>query len=544
MEMRDRDIPVTRAWRGMLCALLLVPCVVPREALARQRHQNQALDHAFRSFWNASDPRDRQGAVSSILLTGADPDTIAARLREGRTYPSRVPKGRLLLTHQTSDGFAHQYVLVVPAGYDPGTPMPVRIYLHGGVNTEELDSGQHWDFDRFAPPDEISIFPSAWRGAMWWQANQLENITGILRTLRQTYNVDENRIYAFGVSDGGTGAFFLAFKVPMLFAGVLPLLGHPGPLANPALNADGPFYVVNLRNVPLFVVNGALDPLYPADEVAPYIALFRSAGVDVTFHPRPETGHDLRWWPAEEPAIDSFLAHHVRNPLPDRISWEADRTDRDNRAFWLVIDELGPSASDTILPTFDSIMPLPPAPTLGVRTDPSSTRGVRLQVVELGSIAARSGLRAGDLILEANGAPTPTVRALVNATRGLDWGDSIAVLVERQGRKGRTVILLGPRPDPSRIRPVQAFPHPGPSGRVVLERHGNTVEVHSSYVRRFTLLLSPDLFDFSQPIRVITNGQVSWDGLVRRNPAVLLRWAAADMDRTMLFAAELPIQVP
>ena len=51
----------------------------------------------------------------------------------------------------------------------------------------------------------------------------------------------------------------------------------------------------------------------------------------------------------------------------------------------------------------------------------------------------------------------------------------------------------------------------------------------------------PDQFDFDQPVRVTVNGRVAFDGMVDRDVETLLRWAARDNDRTMLFAAGLEI---
>jgi hypothetical protein len=62
-------------------------------------------------------------------------------------------------------------------------------------------------------------------------------------------------------------------------------------------------------------------------------------------------------------------------------------------------------------------------------------------------------------------------------------------------------------------------------------------------VAEFTLLLSPDVFDLSKPVRVETNGQVAFEGPVSANVASLLKWAARDNDRAMLFAAELRVTV-
>ena len=87
------------------------------------------------------------------------------------------------------------------------------------------------------------------------------------------------------------------------------------------------------------------------------------------------------------------------------------------------------------------------------------------------------------------------------------------------------------------------FDNTRPSGRVDLVRSGNSVAATTSGVGEFTLLLSPDAFDFDQPIKVEANGRVVFDGRVAPSVATLLKWAARDNDRTMVFGAELHLKV-
>ena len=94
---------------------------------------------------------------------------------------------------------------------------------------------------------------------MWWHASQIENLASVVNDLKGTYNVDENRVHLLGVSDGGTGAFYHAFKAPTPWAGFLSFNGHPVVLASPSTGADGQMYVTNLRNKPFFVVNGGAE---------------------------------------------------------------------------------------------------------------------------------------------------------------------------------------------------------------------------------------------------------------------------------------------
>ena len=63
-------------------------------------------------------------------------------------------------------------------------------------------------------------------------------------------------------------------------------------------------------------------------------------------------------------------------------------------------------------------------------------------------------------------------------------------------------------------------------------------------VQEFTLLLSPDVIDFDQPVQVTVNGKPAFAGMVKRDIAALLAWAARDNDRTMLYGAELHVTVP
>lgn len=524
--------------RWVLPALALGALATPAAA-----QRNSRLDQAMDRYWQATRDDDVDAAIDRLLALRLPFDSVANRLAAGRPYTAGVPRGLHNGRHRTSDGFDNHYTIVVPDSYDPARRYPVRFYLHGGTDTPDRRSGENWDAERFADSTRIAVFPSAWRGSRWWQASQIENLNGILAGLKQTYNIDENRVYVIGVSDGGIGAWFLGFRDPTPWAALLPFISSPEALTSPRLRADGPVYVPNLRNVPLFVVNGSLDPLYPARDVAADVALLRRAGVDVTFRPQPESGHDLRWWSALRPAIDSFIAAHPRRPLPDSVTWETERTDRSNRAYWVVIDTIGPVPGDHRFAPFDTVQPLPPVPSLGVRADPTSTDGVRIIAVELGSLGARAGFVPGDVITAVNGLSTPTMRALLETTGGASWGDTLRITVVRPGLIRDLVVPIPDLPDtPTDARVV--FGRPRPTGRIEVRREGNTVEVLTRNVRAFTLLLSAAQFDLSRPVRVVTNGQVTFDGPVVPDTRTLLKWHRRDRDRTMLFAAELGIQVP
>ena len=73
-------------------------------------------------------------------------------------------------------------------------------------------------------------------------------------------------------------------------------------------------------------------------------------------------------------------------------------------------------------------------------------------------------------------------------------------------------------------------------------KSGNTIIAAPRGVKEFTLLISPDQFDFSQNVVVRVNGRVAFDARVEKSVATLHKWAARDNDRTMLFGAEIKIR--
>jgi predicted esterase len=281
--------------------------------------------------------------LAAQALAPADFDAEYARLKQGRSYAREVKTGALKRKHG-----AYPYWLVVPASYDPAKKYQVRLQLHGGVMRAE--SSLRGDGSvRLAGAEQIYIMPSGWSEAPWWSDAQLASLRGILEEVKRDYNVDENRVVVSGVSDGGTGAYYVAMRDTTPYASFLPLNGYVLVLRNPALEIRSSLFLNNLRNKPLYIVNGGKDPLYPIDGVEPSIAYMNELGVPITYRPRADAGHDTSWWPALAEDFERFVQTHPRVPLPDTLTWEVSDTRTWNRAHWLIIDALGTTASDAKL---------------------------------------------------------------------------------------------------------------------------------------------------------------------------------------------------
>jgi hypothetical protein len=421
----------------------------------------------FDAYWKASDAGDAARAAERLIKSGVDFDTAWAALTRGRPY-KKERTGELSWRYSGPQGGVFENTIEIPADYDPARKWSVRVQLHGGVNrTGQNAAGIALDDDdgggggggggamggapnlrrRRAPnripgESQIYVFPGAWVDAAWWHTQQVDNILRVIDRLKRSYNVDESRIYLTGISDGGTGVYYMAMREPTTWASFLPLNGSIKVLSNPAIKADGELYASNLTNKPWYIVNGGRDPLYPVAHVQTHIDAMKRLGVPLLFSPQPSAGHDTSWWRWERTPYEQFVHKYPREAHPAKLSWEVERLDKFSRIHWLVIDRLGNAPGDS---TFED---------------------------------------------------------------------------------------------------ADIFEHKKPSGRVDVERAGNTIAARTRGVREFTVLVSPDVFDLSQPVRVTVNGKPAYDAIAKKDVATLFKWAARDNDRTMLYAAEIKVQVP
>lgn len=516
--------------RGLASSLALAAA-----AVAIQAPPPHGADAGFDRFFQARTAAEVSASTDEIVAVGIGVDDALARLRRGRTYSAAVPRGIVQASYR-GEGAEYFYTLDVPETYDPSRAYQVRVQLHGGVGRIETSGPPRSTAPgRLAGAEQIYVMPYAWRDAPWWSRRQTDNLRTILDLVKRSYNVDENRVALSGVSDGGTGAYFTAMRDTTPWASVLALNGFVMVLRNEMAEGEGDLFPNNLRNKPMFVVNGGRDPLYPTSAVDPYVAHLAKGGVDLTYRPQPDAGHDTSWWPDLKDAFEAFVAGHPRRPLPDTLTWESG--DAPSRAHWLVIDRLAPARPDEpVLPDLNRYASAP-AMDFGIRAS-----GPRINRVIDGSNAQQIGLKSGDLITAINNQPANEGTDVTEVLRGFPPGRPLILAVARGGQSVRVTGRYAPAVNPGDAEAL--FPHVRDSGRVDLTRSGNRIDAKIRGVGAFTLLLSPDQFDLAKPVVVVVNGRTVVERIVRKDLRTLLKWAARDNDRTMLFAAELPVEVP
>ena len=312
-------------------------------------------DALFDKFFAAETPDDAQAAADQLVAAGADFDRTYARLKQGRVYGDEK-RGEYALRWKSKSGPFFNNLVDVPADYDPAKPWPLRVQLHGGVGRPSPNtpargdkpsglSGSGRSPNRIEGEKQIYLHPSGWAAAQWWDEEQIDNILRAVDTLKRKYNIDESRTYVTGISDGGTGVYYMALKEPNLWSSYLPLNGSIAVIRSPQNGADGEMYGNNLSQAPLYIVNGELDNLYPVDQVEPHLKWFQAMGVPFVFRPQAGAGHNTAWWPTEREPYEKFVREHARVAHPATLSWETERADKFNRNRWLVINELRQDAS-------------------------------------------------------------------------------------------------------------------------------------------------------------------------------------------------------
>lgn len=156
-------------------------------------------------------------------------------------------------------GEVRSAIVSVTSNYSPERPLPVLFGFGGWMDTPE----NYRNYSRFsstpAAQEAIVVYPrgieNAWEGAPYavtQRGGDVDFVRQIVNELKAHFNVDTNRIYAVGMSNGGGMVANLACQAPDLMAGVV---GVSGAYYNPVNEGCVP------GSVPTFYIHGSEDKL-------------------------------------------------------------------------------------------------------------------------------------------------------------------------------------------------------------------------------------------------------------------------------------------
>ena len=269
--------------------------------------------------------------IKILLLALSALMTCGTVLADNNKEAQDVAEFRKLLTDSLSK--ANVITWTLPDSLEPNAKMnfylgvkgdmpkdgyPVFLYLHGsGPREHEWANGLRLA-KMFQDGPSMYIVPQipqegAWY--RWWQRSKQWTWERILRILMSMPEVDKNRIYVFGISEGGYGSQRLASFYADYWAAAGPMAG-----GEPLINAP----VENLGNVPLSFLTGDKDYMFYRH------LLTKTTGEKLDSMQRlfpneykhrveliPDKGHSIDYTPTTP-----WLAQHKRNAQPRHFIWE------------------------------------------------------------------------------------------------------------------------------------------------------------------------------------------------------------------------------
>ena len=143
----------------------------------------------------------------------------------------------------------------------------------------------------------------------------------ILRKVSAEYQIDPDRIFLTGMSNGGVGAWIIGMHHADLFAGIAPMASGIDDVLFP--------FVENLSNTQVYVIHGAEDRIMPVQLSRDLVKEMERLGVHYHYrehhwtHPHAG-GH---FFPRQElPDLISWFDGQKRQPLPRHVSLVRDAT--------------------------------------------------------------------------------------------------------------------------------------------------------------------------------------------------------------------------
>jgi phospholipase/carboxylesterase len=254
----------------------------------------RALRHAPRAHEALYPLAEKFPPVSDFFLDPAlrDDDALKARL----TKPRSENSGIIHAYNGTSSrgGFS----LYVPEYYTADRAWPLVMALHGGSG-----NGRNflWSWLRDARSlGAILVAPTA-TGQTWALMGgdaDTPNLLRILDQVRGRWNIDSRRLLLTGMSDGGTFCYVTGLDGASPFTHLAPVSATFHPLMAEMTDAE------RLRGLPIFLVHGRLDWMFPVQVARHTREALSAAGANVAYHeiddlshcyPREINARMLRW---------------------------------------------------------------------------------------------------------------------------------------------------------------------------------------------------------------------------------------------------------
>lgn len=152
----------------------------------------------------------------------------------------------------------------------------------------------------------IVLFPQNMNG---WTGSSVHDALRMIRLVIKKYNVDPDRVYIHGLSNGGYGVYEAIKRAPWLFAAALPMSA----VSDASINSQG--LAPSIARIPLWIFQGGQDLDPKPSKTEGFIRKFRDAGAVVRYTKYDHLGHGVWNTAYKEPDFFSWMLSKRRNNL-------------------------------------------------------------------------------------------------------------------------------------------------------------------------------------------------------------------------------------
>jgi phospholipase/carboxylesterase len=224
---------------------------------------------------------DRFPPVSDFFLDSSLRDDADLKSR----FDQPAAKDTGVSHHDNEPGSRGGFSLYVPEYYTPDRAWPLVMALHGGSGNGR---GFLWSWLRDARSFGAIVAAPTATGSTWALMGDdvdTPNLKRIVNEVRGRYAIDEQRLLLSGMSDGGTFSYVSGLEVGSPFTHLAPVAATFHPLMAEMADAE------RLRELPVFIVHGRLDWMFPVQVARQTRELLSAAGADVTYRELDDLSH-------------------------------------------------------------------------------------------------------------------------------------------------------------------------------------------------------------------------------------------------------------
>lgn len=439
-----------------------------------------------------------------------------------------------------NDTLIAPFAYYIPTGYDKNERTPLFVYLHGGVGTPNFypiaDLETDDEFAVFAEENNmLALFPFANMQCMWWDVAGAENILNQIKLIKQKFNVDDDRVFISGISDGGSGSFHLAMTRPDVFASFYPIIGM---LSVGNLENGRHAYPANLKNRFVSAVNNSNDGLYPTRKMRKLMNMAQEAGANLFYKEIWGPGHEVPYLAEHLQLIKTQMQKHPRDVFQTELYWEVTEPEF-SKCDWLEITKI-----DTLLKAKDwhktyNVQLTNERMMFGFNHDINyEGKGTKITNIVENSAAYSCGLQVNDIIIGMDGKAAANIDSLITWRDAKKRGDEFSLIVLRNEAE---IVLNGRFPEPEKY---DAFRFSQPSGAVKARYYGNIFEIETSRVEELVLYFHPEMINLEIPVIVSINGNKVFEAKIDYDKEFIIQNYRNNFDRKAIWINELTLQVP